>query len=88
MKIKEITVHTSIKNSLPNYGSVEYGSGITIQLEENDNEKKAYHIAWLHVMSQVLYQMAQRINSPELNKKSAEIQLELLETQKDGELQT
>lgn len=77
MKIKEITLHYHLKHSLPHFGSVQYGAGMTIELEEFDvigsNEKELYEWGWKQVQSQVLKQMNNRLPTQELKE-----QLDLL----------
>lgn len=68
MKVLKIEVNYQRKNSMPNYGSLQYGASVTIELGEGENTNDAYNLAWQMVMSQVLQQMNRRIHTQELEK--------------------
>ena len=86
MKVKEISVHYHLKHSLPNYGSVEYGSGITVEIEEGENKDKAFNWAWTEVQSQVLTQMNERLHTQELQERLDKVKEQEAENYIDNEI--
>jgi hypothetical protein len=77
MKIREISIHYHLKHSLPNYGSVEYGAGITLELEEGETKEKAFNFGWTEVQAQVLNQMNQRLHTQELQERLDKVNKEV-----------
>lgn len=77
MKVTTITVHYNLKQALPGYGSVEYGSGVTIELEQTDTPESAYLKGWLYVRGQVLKQMGEQIKSHQMKSEAQHIQGQL-----------
>ena len=80
MKVVQITAHRSIKHALPSYGSVEAGSGITIDLEEGEDIEKAWNWAWLETQTQIIKQMADTFKNSEWKQK-----LDLIIKEKEAE---
>ena len=69
MRIKEITVHRAIKHALPGYGSIEAGSGITIEVEKGENLEKVWNWAWLETQTQIIKKMAEQFKSQDWQEK-------------------
>lgn len=84
MKIKELKVFCTLKNSLPNYGSVEYGAGMTVEVGEGEDKNKIMRYLWLYCQTEILEQTYRRINNPDLKKEYLAKQEELFEAEGGG----
>jgi len=83
MRIKQIEVFKYLKHGLPNYGSTEYGAGITVEVGENDNAADVFAWAYHEVSSQVLMQMKNAMEDRRMSTQPLEEELERLK--KGGE---
>mgnify|MGYP001590658283 CR=1 FL=1 len=86
MRIKDLTVTYSRKQGMPNYGSMEYGAGMTIEVDEKQEIETQFRIAWLQVRSQVLTNLNLHLKpTPEIIKELDEINKEKLQLIEDIE---
>lgn len=58
MKVNQISVLVGYTKNLGNYESLRLDAGVTVEVEEGENEKKAYKKAWDLAGEQISEQLA------------------------------